>query len=58
MAFLKVADFADRIEVVVFPKLFVESKALLVADKCVAIKGRISNRNGEISLIAEAVKEL
>lgn len=58
MAFLKIADFTDSIEVVVFPKLFVESKTLLLADKCIAIKGRISKRNGEISLVAEQVKEL
>ncbi|MCR4306724.1 MAG: OB-fold nucleic acid binding domain-containing protein, partial [Candidatus Yonathbacteria bacterium] len=58
MAFMKIADFTDTIEVVVFPKLFVEHKSLLMADKCVAIKGKISERNGEKSLIAEGIKEL
>ncbi|MEK7151808.1 MAG: DNA polymerase III subunit alpha [Patescibacteria group bacterium] len=58
MAFMKVADFTDTIEVVVFPKLFVESKGLCVADRCVAIKGKISERNGEKSLVAEGIKEL
>jgi len=58
MAFIKIADFEDSIEAVVFPKLFVENKSLLENDKCVALKGRISNRNGDTSLVVEAMKEL
>ena len=38
--------------------MFEEFKKFLVAEKCVAIKGKISNRNDEVSLIAEKVKEL
>jgi len=58
MAFLKMMDFTGNIEVVVFPKVFTEYKDYLEQDKCVVIKGRISNRNDETSIIAEAVKEL
>jgi DNA polymerase-3 subunit alpha len=58
MMFLRLADLGSSIEVVVFPKVFEEFKALLVAEKCIIIKGRVSNRNDEISLIAEKIKEL
>ena len=58
MAFLKVADLTDSIEVVAFPKLFKDSIDILVAEKVIAFSGKISNRNGEKSIIMEAVKEL
>ncbi|MBI5138291.1 MAG: DNA polymerase III subunit alpha [Candidatus Vogelbacteria bacterium] len=58
MAFLKVADFLDSIEVVVFPKILTEFKEIIVADKCVAVRGRLSFRNGEPSIVAEAFKEI
>jgi len=58
MAFIKIADFTDNIEVVVFPKLFLEYKDTINVEKCIALKGRISKRNGDTSIIAEGVKEL
>ncbi len=58
MAFLKVADFTGDIETVIFPKLFTDKKELCATEKCIVIKGRISNRNGVQSIIAEEVKEL
>lgn len=58
MAFVKMADFEGHIEVVFFPKVFAEYQDLLVAEECIAIKGRKSERNGETSVIAEAVKRL
>jgi DNA polymerase-3 subunit alpha len=58
MAFVRIADFSDAIEVVIFPKLFDEHRKLFIQDKCIGIKGRVSGRNGELSLVAEAVKEL
>ena len=58
MAFVRLADLTSPLEVVFFPKVFKDFKALLEPERCIAVKGRISNRNGTISLIAEAVKEL
>jgi DNA polymerase-3 subunit alpha len=58
MAFLKIADTSGMIEVVVFPRVFAQFKDMLVQEKCLAIKGRTSDRNGEKSIIAEKVKEL
>ena len=58
MAFIKLADFDGSIEAVVFPKDYVTYKALLVPESCIALKGRLTNRNGELSLVAEALKAL
>ncbi len=58
MAFIKITDFDDTLEAVVFPKGYAEHKALLQPDTCIAIKGRLSNRNGELSMVADALKAL
>lgn len=58
MAFLTVADLSGKIEVVIFPKLLAAHKELLVADAVIAVKGRLNSRNGELSIVAEAVKAL
>ena len=58
MAFVKLSDYADTLETVVFPRTMAENKNLLVKDKCVAIKGKISLRNGETTLIVDKMKEL
>ena len=58
MAFVRVADQGASLEAVIFPRLFNQHKALLQPEKCVAIKGRLSERNGTLSLVAEAVREL
>jgi DNA polymerase-3 subunit alpha len=58
MAFLKIADLTDSIEVVCFPSIFKESIDILVAEKCIALSGKVSNKNGEKSIIIEAVKEI
>jgi DNA polymerase-3 subunit alpha len=58
MAFLKIADLTDSIEAVCFPSIFKEYINILVAEKCIALSGKISLRNGERSIIIEAVKEV
>jgi DNA polymerase-3 subunit alpha len=58
MAFVKLADFDGSIEAVVFPKNFSQHRELLKPEACIALKGRLSNRNGELSLVAEALKAL
>ncbi len=58
MAFLKIADFSGNVETVIFPKIYAKNKDILEAENCIGIKGRISKRNGETSIIAEAVKSL
>ena len=58
MAFVTLADHEDTLEIVVFPKIFTEFKALLIPGTCVVVKGKISKRNDELSIIADAIKKL
>jgi len=58
MAFIKIADFTGSIEAVVFPKTYAQYKNAIVVDKCIAAVCKISERNGEISLIVERLKVL
>ncbi len=58
MAFLRVADYSGSIEAVIFPKTFKEFEALVVPDNCISIKGRISSRDGQISVVVDKMKAL
>ncbi|MSU44653.1 DNA polymerase III subunit alpha [Candidatus Nomurabacteria bacterium] len=58
MVFLNIADFTGSIEAVCFPSIFKENIDLFVAEKCIALSGKISLRNGEKSIIIEVVKEV
>lgn len=58
MAFLKLSDFSGDIEVVVFPRTLKEHETLLVPGLCIMLKGRVSERNGIPSFVAEKVKGL
>ena len=58
MAFLKISDLTGTIEAVAFPSIFRESIEILIPEKCIALSGKVSLRNGEKSIIIEAVKEI
>ncbi len=58
MAFIKISDFTDSIEAVVFPSVFKNSIETFVPEKCIALTGKVSLRNGEKSIIIEGVKEV
>ncbi|MDQ3244928.1 MAG: DNA polymerase III subunit alpha, partial [bacterium] len=56
MAFVTIEDLTGSIEAVVFSKLFAENVDVFVTEKCVAISGTVSLRNGEKSIIIEGIK--
>lgn len=58
MAFVTLNDYTGSIECVVFSRTFQQYKSKWQADKCVALKGKLSMRNGEPSVVVETVKEL
>ncbi len=58
MMFLKLADYTGSIEAVVFPRTFKEYRSLLVPERCIALKGKMSDRNGAQSMIVEKIKGL
>ena len=58
MVFVKLLDLSDSIEVVVFPRVLKTFGHLLADDAGIALKGSISHRNGQVSIIADALKKL
>ncbi len=55
MAFLKIADLTGSMEAVSFPKTYVRSKNIIIPDKLVILKGKLSDRNGEASILIDSV---
>jgi len=58
MAFVQLANQTDQIEMVTFPEVFQTNKELLVPGTCVAIKGKLSIRNDEPSILVDKIKVL
>lgn len=58
MAFVSIMDMTGSMEVVVFPKVYEEVKNLLVTGTCIALKGKVNVREGEKSILADAIKGL
>jgi DNA polymerase III subunit alpha len=58
MAFIKISDMSGSLEAVIFPKNYIEFKSIIKPDNCIAIKGQLNNRNGELSMVAEKMKSL
>ncbi|MCC6290890.1 DNA polymerase III subunit alpha [Candidatus Nomurabacteria bacterium] len=58
MAFVRLSDYTGSIECVVFSRTYGQFKELLHPERCVAIKGRLSVRNNEPSVVVESLKEL
>jgi DNA polymerase-3 subunit alpha len=57
MAFIKLSDFSGTIEAVVFSKLFEATKDILLKDTIIALRGKVTERNGERSLMIESFKK-
>ncbi len=58
MSFVQLSNHTDSIEMVVFPKLYRENHKLLVSGNCIALKGHLSIRNDEPTIILEKIKML
>jgi len=58
MAFIKLEDTSDSVEAVVFPKLFKEHARAITPGSCLLAKGKVSLRNGEVSLAIDELKPL
>jgi DNA polymerase-3 subunit alpha len=58
MIFGKLSDYVGSTEIVVFPKTLTEYPTIFVPGKCIAVKGKFSERNGEASFVVEKAKAL
>ena len=58
MAFVKLANKKDEIEMVAFPGVFQTARELLIPGTCVAVKGKLNIRNDEPSILVDKIKSL
>ncbi len=58
MAFIKLVDQTDSIELTAFPGVYAEQKDILQPGICVAIKGKLDIRNDEPSILVDRAKAL
>lgn len=58
MCFADLQDFDGKLELVVFPSIFQEYKALLHNDSPIIVKGRITDKDGEIKLLVEKIQPI
>lgn len=58
MAFVKIADQHDSLEIVAFPAVYQEQRDLLQPGNCIAVKGKLNFRNDEPSILIDRVKSL
>ncbi|KKU56177.1 MAG: polymerase III, alpha subunit protein [Parcubacteria group bacterium GW2011_GWA1_47_11] len=58
MAFAKIEDLSDTIEVLVFADTLAKTKDLWKENKAIYVTGRVSNRDGEAKIICESAKEI
>ena len=57
MLFTKLEDWANKIEVVVFPDMLEKNPDIWREDNIIIVKGKISQRNGTLSVICDSVQE-
>ncbi len=58
MAFIKISDQKDSLELVAFPEAYAANRELLEPGTCVAVKGKLNFRNDEPSILIDKIKAL
>lgn len=58
MAFIQLSNHEHTIEMVAFPEVFQANREFLVPGTCVAVKGKLSIRNDEPSILVDKVRSL
>lgn len=58
MAFAKIEDLRDTIEVLIFANTLAKTKDLWKENKAIYVSGKVSNRDGEPKIICESAKEI
>jgi DNA polymerase-3 subunit alpha len=56
--FLTLSDFTGSTEAVVFPKTYAQNKDDLHEDAIIAVQAKVSDRDGQKSIIVEGIKLL
>ncbi len=56
MCFADIEDEGGKLELVVFPNVFIEHKQLLAVDQMLLVRGKVSDKDGEIKLLVDSMK--
>jgi len=55
MLFAQIEDVTSRIEALIFPKVLQKYKDIIIEDNILVIRGKISDKDGEIKILAEEI---
>ena len=58
MLFIGIEDLTSKIEALVFPSLLEKNPDIFQEGATIQIKGRISDKDGDLKILCEEVKEL
>jgi DNA polymerase-3 subunit alpha len=58
MAFIKISDYTGSVDAVIFNKLFETNKDILIKDTIIALTGKVTERNGEKSIMIDNFKKI
>lgn len=58
MALVRLRDYRSAIEVAVFPETYKKYKSLIVIDVPLVVRGKVSTRNGEKTIVVDEIKKL
>ncbi len=58
MAFLTLEDLTGTVEVIVFPRIYIQSRLVIREDEVVLVKGRCSGSGEEVKIIGEEISTL
>lgn len=58
MAFAKLEDTTGSVDLVIFPKLYQDTKDIIKEDQPVLITGRVDNRENQLSILVETISEI
>ena len=58
MLFVKIEDTSGEIEAVIFPKIFESTKDFWQENKIVSVSGRLSDKGGELKILAQSVRQV
>jgi DNA polymerase-3 subunit alpha len=58
MAFVQVEDLQGSVEIVVFPRVYEETKELWREDRILVVKGRVDTKKGEPKIICDSARKM
>lgn len=58
MCFADLEDLGGSMELVVFPNTFTQHRALLLPEQIVLVRGKVSDKDGELKLLVDSIKSI